>query len=268
MKKDSLQIICCPDCKKDLSLEPMDSKGENVIGGVLKCSHCGKDFLIEKEIPRFIEVKELIGKNKQMEKFYNFWSHFYNLFNMIILSFIGGEKRARLDYLQKLEISKNSKVLEVSVGSGRNVAFFMDDKFKVNFYGIDFSSGQLKKCVSFLNKKNFNVELFLGGAENLPFKDSVFDVVFHCGGINFFKDKKKAIEEMIRVAKPGTKIVIAEENKRGQELCEAMGLRAIGWGEKKRVKPPKEDIPSEIGDVKISEVWKGFGYCMEFRKPR
>lgn len=38
-------------------------------------------------------------------------------------------------------------------------------------------------------------------AEVLPFKDETFDVVIHIGGINFFTDKSKAIQEMIRIAK-------------------------------------------------------------------
>ena len=56
-------------------------------------------------------------------------------------------------------------------------------------------------------------DLFLGNAECLPFADESFDVVFHVGGINFFNDRAKAIREMIRVAKPGSKILIADEPK-------------------------------------------------------
>ena len=53
----------------------------------------------------------------------------------------------------------------------------------------------------------------MGNAECLPFKDKSFDVVFHFGGINFFNDRAAAIREMIRVAKPGTKFVIGDENE-------------------------------------------------------
>ena len=50
--------------------------------------------------------------------------------------------------------------------------------------------------------------------EALPYKDNSFDSVFHVGGINFFNDKKAAIEEMIRVAKPNTKITIVDETSK------------------------------------------------------
>ncbi len=60
------------------------------------------------------------------------------------------------------------------------------------------------------NKKT-NLSLVHGSAEDLPFADNSFDVVFHSGGINFFSDKAKAISKIIRVAKPGTKILITDE---------------------------------------------------------
>lgn len=68
----------------------------------------------------------------------------------------------------------------------------------------------LKKCQKIWGGRA-NLNLVSYAAEDLPFIDQSFDVVLHVGGINFFSDKKRAIEEMIRVAKPGTKIMIADE---------------------------------------------------------
>jgi len=59
-----------------------------------------------------------------------------------------------------------------------------------------------------------HAQLFQGEAERLPFRDAVFDCVFHVGGINFFSDKERAITEMIRAAKPGTKLVIVDETEK------------------------------------------------------
>jgi ubiquinone/menaquinone biosynthesis C-methylase UbiE len=65
------------------------------------------------------------------------------------------------------------------------------------------------------NLRRWKREAFLcqGEAERLPFRDAIFDVVFHVGGINFFNDRARAIREMIRVARPGTRIVIADETE-------------------------------------------------------
>ncbi len=107
----------------------------------------------------------------------------------------------------------------------------------------------------------------LGRAERLPFKNESFDVVFHVGGINFFSDRKKAIEEMIRVAKSGTKIVIADETEKAKKMYEKMGIKP--WeGESGPVFAPVDLVPKEMQDLKVSRIWKGYGYCLEFRKPQ
>jgi ubiquinone/menaquinone biosynthesis C-methylase UbiE len=66
----------------------------------------------------------------------------------------------------------------------------------------------LKRCRKRLAKWKRTAQLFQGEAERLPFRDGIFDVVFHVGGINFFNDQARAIAEMIRVARPGTKVVM------------------------------------------------------------
>ena len=45
---------------------------------------------------------------------------------------------------------------------------------------------------------------------NLPLRIIDFGIVHHIGGINFFNDKAKAMQEMLRVAKPGTKILVRQ----------------------------------------------------------
>ncbi len=57
---------------------------------------------------------------------------------------------------------------------------------------------------------NLGLELVEGEAAHLPFTGHAFDAVLHHGGIAEFGDKKGAIQEMMRVAKPGAKIVICD----------------------------------------------------------
>ena len=40
------------------------------------------------------------------------------------------------------------------------------------------------------------------------------DMSFHVGSMNFFNDRARAITEMIRVAKPGTEVVILDETEK------------------------------------------------------
>lgn len=77
----------------------------------------------------------------------------------------------------------------------------------------------------------------------------MFDVVFHVGGINFFNDKQKAINEMLRVAKPSTKIMIADETT-------DFDLTQI-----------ENCIPETVQEKKTRLLWDNRFYCITFRKP-
>ncbi len=112
--------------------------------------------------------------------------------------------------------------------------------------------------------------LFLSEAENLPFKNDLFDVVFHIGGINFFNDKCKAINEMIRVAKSKTKIVIIDETeKHSSSAYEKIPFikQFFKKIENHAFTAPTELIPNDMQNVKYEELWNGRFYCVSFIKP-
>ena len=93
------------------------------------------------------------------------------------------ETRLR-EYLDELEVKDGDRVLEVSVGTGRNLQFLPRG---AQYFGLDISWGMLKQCQRNARKWNLDVALFMGNAECLPFKKELFDVVFHFGGIKLFQ---------------------------------------------------------------------------------
>ncbi|MGE5222050.1 MAG: hypothetical protein ACM3PY_06415 [Omnitrophica WOR_2 bacterium] len=92
---------------------------------------------------------------------------------------------------------------------------------------------------------------------------------YDIGGINFFSDKKKAIEEMVRVAKPGTKIVIGDESERGAKFYEwtLPGFSRSFKDKRVPVTAPVGCVPAEMQDLQVLPAWRGWFYCLEFRKP-
>jgi ubiquinone/menaquinone biosynthesis C-methylase UbiE len=85
--------------------------------------------------------------------------------------------------------------------------------------------------------------------------------VFHLGAINLFPDKGRAIEEMIRVAKPGTRIVIADETDKAARLFN------VFTGANDKVTPPVDLIPVNMINKSLEIIWRGYGYLIQFTKP-
>ena len=267
MKRTTIDLLRCPTCHAKLSLREEQSK-DGIEQAALICSSCGACFPIEKGIPKFVCMKELSGLNRHFARLYDIFSYIYAPVTRSAFFFLGGEEKARRDVLDRLD-SVGGRILEVSIGTGSNLPFLLDTQQAIEIFGLDISLGQLQRCLGYCRRHGWAVELFQGTAEALPFVDGSFDAVLHVGGINFFSDKQKAIDEMIRVARPGARIVVADESERGARAYERFlpGFLKIFQGKREPVVAPVDLVPSEMKDVRTIAIWRGMGYCLEFRKP-
>lgn len=221
------------------------------------------------EIPNFINSMFLTGDNEKYMKMYNWMSSGYDFVETIVGKIKYGNQvnQLRQEIMSKLEWKDALSLLYVSIGTGKDLEFIPKDinKNSLNIVGVDISLGMLKKCrKKFLNK--LNLSLINCCAEDLPFKDNSFDIVFHVGGINFFNDKKKAIDEMIRVAKSGTKLLIADETN---DLIEKQYKKSNF--SKNYFKDAAIDLTAienltPANERKTEFLWDRKFYCITFRK--
>jgi len=267
MKLSSVEILACPECRSALTCD--NQPGPNLISGDLYCRSGGHIFHVKDGIPHFIEVENLTGFNRRFSREYDWFSLVYRTFTKIAFAAIGiHEDKARREMTDRLDPG-GGRVLEVSIGPGNNLPYLMARNDVGEVFGLDISPGQLKRCQAYLKRKRWQVDLYLGNAELLPFKDASFAGVLHVGGINFFNDKKAAIDEMVRVAKPGARILIADETEKGARAYEKTlpGFKGSFSAPRIEVNAPVGLVPPDMLEVKLSEVWKGWFYCLEFRKP-
>ncbi|MFQ6127819.1 MAG: methytransferase partner Trm112 [Thermoplasmata archaeon] len=54
MKKDLMDILCCPVCKSDLELKVEREEGDEVMAGDLFCSTCDHAYKIADGIPNLL----------------------------------------------------------------------------------------------------------------------------------------------------------------------------------------------------------------------
>jgi ubiquinone/menaquinone biosynthesis C-methylase UbiE len=96
-----------------------------------------------------------------------------------------------------------------------------------------------------------------------------FTSCFILGGINFFTDKAAVIREMIRVAKPGNKFVIGDENEALAQKYEELPVTSRFYGNRKTaISAPVDLLPREMHDVRVKNIAGGDMYCLSFTKSR
>jgi ubiquinone/menaquinone biosynthesis C-methylase UbiE len=250
MKRATLELLCCPNCQAALTLR--NERGDGTVDeGELFCPQCEQSFLIRKGIANFISPQKLEGLNRHFARFYERFSRFEVIFDKLSFLPMGGERKACAEILHRLELN-GGRILEVSIGSGGNLPYLFESYKVGEVYGLDISAAQLTRCRRFVKTRGWPVDLFLGMAEVLPFKAESFDNVFHIGGINFFSEKKKAIDEMIRVARPESKIVIADESERvAQLIARFLRLSRSIQGEKVNTSVPVHLVPETMEEIRV-----------------
>ncbi len=267
MKRSSLSLFACPTCHGPL--EFAGDEADRIETGVLGCIHCGTTYPIRKGIPQFIDQERLAGSNRKFSRLYDVFSYFYRAFSKVAFAYIGmKEETARREVTDRLQ-PQGGRVLEISIGPGVNLPYLIHRLDVSEIIGLDISPGQLERCSGYLRAKGWPVDLCLGSAEELPFHDGTFEAVFHVGGINFFNDKAAAIQEMIRVAKPGARILVADETERGARAYEwsLPGFKKSMGGARKTIVAPVDLVPESMRDIRLFDIWKGWLYCIEFQKP-
>lgn len=108
------------------------------------------------------------------------------------------------------DLDEESTILEVGCGTGIYTIYWVNSSIK--FYGLDISSGMLRRAISKI-KSNSDKMLFVqGDAEHLPFTDASFNAVLSVNTIEHLDDIPETLKEMKRVCRDGGKIVLSVPN--------------------------------------------------------
>ena len=136
---------------------------------------------------------------------YDFLNHFLS-FGIDIL----WRKRA----IQTLKKNQPKLILDIATGTGDFAIEALSLKPR-KIIGIDISEGMLSVGRKKLIKRNLTnkIELLTGDSEALPFEDNLFDAIIVSFGVRNFENLEKGLSDMLRVLKPGGKLVILEFSK-------------------------------------------------------
>jgi hypothetical protein len=225
----------------------------------------------ENDIFLYMNNDFVSGDNQKYMKMYDWMSYVYDFGEKWIgrLKFGRSLDHMRTELMSRLEWRNNISVLYVSIGTGTDLSYLPQgiDLKTIDMVGADISMGMLKRCKKKWQKKT-NLTLVQCPAEELPFADNTFDIVFHNGAINFFNDKARAMSEMLRVAKAGSKILVADETADFVESQYKKSIFSKSYFEGKTVDlhEIEQCIPPSAGEKQTELFWDNRFYGITFRK--
>ncbi len=111
----------------------------------------------------------------------------------------------------KFDQYKGKKVLEIGVGTGTDHLQFA--KAGAILTGVDITPKSIELTKRNLELHGYGSNLSVTDAENLPFEDRTFDIVYSFGVLHHIPDIQKAINEIHRVLSPNGKAIIALYHK-------------------------------------------------------
>ncbi len=163
----------------------------------------------------------------RVKKIYDFYSDFYDFVFSWILN-------PHLKYaISQQDFKEGQKILEIGIGTGVSLSNYPPF---CRIYGIDISSGMLKKALRRAQKHNIkNVELKVMDATNLEFPDKSFDYVIAAFVISVCQNPERMLDEMLRVLKDDGKIMLVNHFASKNRIINAFErilnpiTKRIGW---------------------------------------
>ncbi len=124
----------------------------------------------------------------------------YDLTNTVLS--LGQDRRWRCAVRDALDLRPGRRVLDLAAGTATSSVALA--RTGATVVGCDFSLGMLRQG------RGRGVPLVAGDALRLPFADGAFDAVTISFGLRNVADTGQALGEMLRVTRPGGRLVVCE----------------------------------------------------------
>lgn len=152
----------------------------------------------------------------------------------------------------------SGRVLEVGVGTGKNIKFYPTD---ISITAIDFSSRMLAIAKKKANILNNGVELLLMDAQKMTFNDNTFDYVVSTCVFCSVPDPVAGFKEIRRVLKPGGKAILIEhvrsEHKLVGLLMDIMNPLTVNlYGANINRRTEANIVVAGLNNLEVSNLWR------------
>lgn len=214
MKVNIVSFLCCPICNKDLDLQIVKKKTDEVIDGQLICINKHK-FKITKGIPRFV-----IDTSKNFVKTENAfsakWRIYHNSYHKKkwfefqrnwFLERFGWKSLAEFNKF----LEKKTTILDAGTGLGNSAKFLSTNRHSTVF-ALDAS-----ESIDFAYKKYGklpNVHFLQADLRKLPFRKKSFDFIYSDQVLHHTKNTETSFKYLTKFLQRGGHISIYVYNKK------------------------------------------------------
>jgi ubiquinone/menaquinone biosynthesis C-methylase UbiE len=251
--------------------DPLDHAELEMRDGALVNTGSQRRYSIVDSIPVLLDPADLGPQNLKTQKMYQWMSRGFDLSDWLgNLLFRGALVRMRRALVQRLALKSGVRCLYTSIGTGLDLRYLAESVplSQMELVGLDLSMGMLQQCRKKLVGNQQTTLLVQANAEQLPFADQSFDVVFHVGGINLFDRPAEAVREMVRVARPGSLILYCDEtSKMVKDLYQKNPLTRTACKDASSQFDPRDWLPAGVIDPVYEEIPNGKMYFLSFRRP-
>ncbi|MDQ6652181.1 MAG: methyltransferase domain-containing protein [Acidobacteriota bacterium] len=225
-----LQVLRCPSCHRQLSLDETDLVGTRT--PTFSCDQCREEFPLKGGIPRLLLLplrEALLGKGivrdaeaLQVETALSFGFE-WNLFPEMYREW----ERSFQDYMEPHNpgFFRGKKVLDAGCGNGRFA--FHAARCGAEVWAIDLGPAvevARRNCES-----EKNVQVVQADLHNPPFDLESFDFIYSIGVLHHLPEPETAFQNLIRFLKPGGEIQIYLYWKPERQPIKRAMLAVISW---------------------------------------
>lgn len=208
MKRNLLDIICCPDCHGVISLKNAITNEYEIVSGVLFCQRCDVQYPILDGLPVFIKDIGKMGRTKKSFGKQWVWQNKKLFERDTIYGLNEIEEIQDFENIFNLKLNNlaNKIILDAGCGSGRLTTNIGKIAKNSTIIGVDIGEGAR---VAYKNSKELeNVHIIQCNLLKLPFKYTLFDYIWSEGVIHHTPNSYQTFKTLDNLLVEGGKMYV------------------------------------------------------------